>query len=57
MVSELKRDKIIGFYISIGALDWGEERVRNSSNLVEADGKPNASVQNLLSVWDTASHR
>lgn len=44
MVSELKRDKVIGFYISIGDFDWGEEGGGSAYNLVEDDGKPNTSA-------------
>ena len=44
MVSELKRDKVIGFYISIGDFDWGEEMEGSSYRLVEDDGKPNFSA-------------
>ena len=43
-VSELKRDKVIGFYISIGDFDWGKERRGSSYRLVEDDGKPGASA-------------
>ena len=34
MVSELKRGKVIGFYISVGDFDWGKEQVASSYECV-----------------------